>query len=72
MYGIITLYDWHFHTIPLLLLVIMLVLQPHVTDATWFGLFRVRSPLLAESLVIFFSSRYLDVSVPWVTSLAGL
>ncbi len=28
-----------------------------------FGLFRVRSPLLAESLLVFFSSAYLDVSV---------
>ena len=31
-----------------------------------FGLFRVRSPLLAESLLVFFSSTYLDVSVRWV------
>ena len=28
-----------------------------------FGLFRVRSPLLTESLLVFFSSAYLDVSV---------
>ena len=28
-----------------------------------FGLFRVRSPLLTKSLVVFFSSGYLDVSV---------
>ena len=31
-----------------------------------FGLFRVRSPLLAESHVVFSSSGYLDVSVPRV------
>ena len=31
--------------------------------ALWFGLFRVRSPLLPESHVVFFSSGYLDVSV---------
>ena len=31
-----------------------------------FGLFRVRSPLLTESLIIFFSYGYLDVSVPHV------
>ena len=31
--------------------------------APWFGLFRFRSPLLAESLVVFSSSGYLDVSV---------
>jgi hypothetical protein len=31
--------------------------------AHWFGLFRFRSPLLTESLLVFFSSAYLDVSV---------
>ena len=31
-----------------------------------FGLFRVRSPLLAESHFVFFSYGYLDVSVPRV------
>ena len=31
-----------------------------------FGLFPVRSPLLRESLLVFFSSGYLDVSVPLV------
>ena len=31
--------------------------------ARWFGLFRFRSPLLTESLLVFFSSAYLDVSV---------
>ena len=31
--------------------------------AHWFGLFRFRSPLLTESLLVFFSSSYLDVSV---------
>jgi hypothetical protein len=31
-----------------------------------FGLVRVRSPLLTESLIIFFSYGYLDVSVPHV------
>ena len=34
-----------------------------------FGLSPVRSPLLGGSLLVFFSSRYLDVSVPWVSSL---
>ena len=33
---------------------------------SWFGLFPFRSPLLRESLFVFSSSRYLDVSVPWV------
>ena len=32
-----------------------------------FGLFRFRSPLLAESLFVFFSCGYLDVSVPHVS-----
>ena len=35
-----------------------------------FGLFPVRSPLLRESLIIFFSYGYLDVSVPRVSLLA--
>ena len=35
----------------------------------WFGLFPFRSPLLRESLFVFFSSRYLDVSVLWVSFL---
>ncbi len=37
-----------------------------------FGLFPFRSPLLGESLLVFFSSRYLDVSVPWVGTLSGI
>ena len=36
--------------------------NPH-GHAHGFGLFRVRSPLLTESLLVFFSSAYLDVSV---------
>lgn len=35
-------------------------------QASWFGLFPFRSPLLRESILSFSSSRYLDVSVPWV------
>ena len=46
------------------------VLQPHKSTPLWFGLFPVRSPLLGESLVIFFSYRYLDVSVPCVSFLS--
>ena len=37
-----------------------------MVHAPWFGLFRVRSPLLTESNVSFSSSGYLDVSVPRV------
>ena len=36
--------------------------------ARWFGLFRVRSPLLTESMFSFSSSGYLDVSVHRVPS----
>jgi hypothetical protein len=36
--------------------------NPNV-HAHWFGLLRFRSPLLTESLLVFFSSSYLDVSV---------
>ena len=39
------------------------VLQPRRSTLLWFGLFPFRSPLLGESLVIFSSSSYLDVSV---------
>nr|AOE11693.1 hypothetical protein [uncultured bacterium] len=41
---------------------------PNMPKHIWFGLFPVRSPLLGESLIIFFSSSYLDVSVHWVSS----
>lgn len=43
--------------------------------ARTFGLFRVRSPLLPESHVVFFSSGYLDVSVhrvPFLTLCVGV
>ncbi len=41
---------------------------PQPRDESRFGLFRFRSPLLTESMVFFFSCRYLDVSVPCVRS----
>ena len=47
------------------------VLQPQSCTQLWFGLFPVRSPLLGESFVIFFSSGYLDVSVLRVGSLSS-
>ncbi len=40
---------------------------PYQPKLIWFGLFHVRSPLLMESLIVFFSSGYLDVSVPQVS-----
>jgi hypothetical protein len=36
---------------------------PQLPKQLWFGLFPVRSPLLRESLFVFSSSGYLDVSV---------
>ena len=54
----------------------VVVLQPRVAlERHGFGLFRVRSPLLTESLFIFSSYGYLDVSVPHVRlpyGMAGL
>ena len=41
---------------------------PTMPKQGWFGLFPVRSPLLRESLIVFFSSGYLDVSVLRVCS----
>ena len=41
---------------------------PTLPKQDWFGLFRFRSPLLSESLIIFSSSGYLDVSVLRVRS----
>ena len=53
----------------------VVVLQPVSPRRHGFGLFRVRSPLLTESLFIFSSYGYLDVSVPHVRlpyGMAGL
>ena len=41
---------------------------PAMPKQGWFGLFPLRSPLLRESLIVFFSSGYLDVSVLRVRS----
>ena len=45
---------------------------PTLPKQDWFGLFRFRSPLLSESLIIFSSSGYLDVSVLRVCSFRWL
>ena len=42
---------------------------PTMPKQCWFGLIPVRSPLLRESLIVFFSSGYLDVSVLRVASI---
>ena len=53
-YGIITLYDQPFHAVPLFFInPTSGSYNPH-EQAHGFGLFRVRSPLLTESLLISF------------------
>jgi hypothetical protein len=62
-YGAITLYRLTFQRVLLRYCIPMrLALQPR-EQCPRFRLFPVRSPLLRESLVDFFSSAYLDVSV---------
>ena len=53
-YRIITVYDWPFHAIPLSLFNPMSGPHNPHKQAYGFGLFRVRSPLLAESQLISF------------------
>ena len=76
VYGTITLYGRLFQGVPL---AILLPRRGPTTPMSprrhGFGLFRVRSPLLTESLFIFSSYGYLDVSVPHVRlpyGMAGL
>ena len=72
VYGAITLYCSSFQMIQLHLISHVAVLQPrYCLNKERFGLFPVRSPLLRESLFVFFSSSYLDVSVHWVGSTMG-
>ena len=67
-YGIFTLFDAGFPTgLRLASLKISPLLTPRTLSGTRFGLFRVRSPLLTESLFVFSSWGYLDVSVPPVS-----
>ena len=61
-YGAFTLCGWSFQVHSAILKAQFLGPNPEM-HASRFGLFRVRSPLLTESLFIFFSSGYLDVSV---------
>ena len=76
VYGTITLYGRPFQGVPL---AIHMPRRGPTTPVSprrhGFGLFRVRSPLLTESLFIFSSYGYLDVSVPHVRlpyGMAGL
>ena len=69
-YGNITLCVYSFPSaIQLTKFKILQVHTPSSIAATWFGLFRVRSPLLTESHFVFSSYGYLDVSVPRVSLL---
>ena len=61
-YGAFTLSGLPSQAVPLTDRLTYAVLNPSM-HAHWFGLFRVRSPLLTESIVSFSSSGYLDVSV---------
>ena len=49
VYGAFTLCCRRFHAVLLRTRVLNAVLQPQKGDPFWFGLFRVRSPLLTES-----------------------
>ena len=67
VYGTITLYGRLFQGVPLdSILPRRGPTTPVSPRRHGFGLFRVRSPLLTESLFIFSSYGYLDVSVPHV------
>ena len=65
-YRTVTFYGSIFQKILLQMIVHVRPYNLHNGFPLGFGLFRVRSPLLAESLFVFFSSSYLDVSVLWV------
>jgi hypothetical protein len=65
-YAALTLYCWPSHAILLKLPDHDVCPQPQPYCYDWFGLFRFRSPLLAESHFDVFSSSYLDVSVQTV------
>ena len=53
-YGAITLYGSSFQTIFLTSLYYIVVLQPLLDKSNRFGLFRFRSPLLTESILVLF------------------
>ena len=67
VYGTVTRYGHAFQRVPLdFILPRRGPTTPVPPKRHGFGLFRVRSPLLTESLFIFSSYGYLDVSVPHV------
>jgi hypothetical protein len=65
-YRAVTFFAGPFQTASPNLLLLTLTSHNPKEHALWFRLFRVRSPLLTESHFVFFSSGYLDVSVPLV------
>ena len=66
-YGTFTLFRAAFQpSSPIYIKSYFLGPKPQKYYYSWFGLLQFRSPLLSQSLFIFFSFRYLDVSVPWV------
>lgn len=54
VYGTVTPYGRPFQNVPLTNQVDIKVLQPHEGKPSWFGLIRVRSPLLTESSFLSF------------------
>jgi hypothetical protein len=53
-YGTVTRYGHTFQSVRLTAAFHIVVLQPHRDKSRWFGLFRVRSPLLTESILFLF------------------
>ena len=53
-YGTVTLYGHPFQSVRLTFAFHVVVLQPQQDKSRWFGLFRFRSPLLTESILILF------------------
>jgi hypothetical protein len=53
-YGTITRYGLTFQRVRLIYVFHIVVLQPQPDKSSWFGLFRFRSPLLTESILVLF------------------
>ena len=53
-YGTVTRYGHTFQSVRLIYGFHIVVLQPQQDKSRWFGLFRVRSPLLTESILFIF------------------
>ena len=53
-YGTVTRYGHTFQSVRLIYGFHIVVLQPQRDKSCWFGLFRFRSPLLTESILVLF------------------